>query len=215
MFGLRGGRADADIVLGPTDTLMPAAKYDESEFLVGGKGSGPGEVDKEWFRLHEGYIYEAQKHVDSGRFPYRYRSDYWRHAAVRHVHWINGLEGVETEDSVIHQLNQMEDTDAREQYQLRFMKHIDRIGATVAEILEVPGGKIEVSRYLSKLRRSIRKMKPGFYTSLYEKMFNDRFSVYEKAGLVLLSASDDEEDDSGALELPDELMQIVMRDGEE
>jgi hypothetical protein len=210
---MAGSRRNANIK--PGLSVLPGgqsskSKYDEAEFLVGGKGTGPGDTVKESFRIHEGYIAEVQRWVQSGIFPYESWSDLYRHAIVRHLtHFLPSVEG-EVEGSVLYQLRQIDEVVARETFHLKFTKSIASIANLVRQIIEVPGGKAEVGRMIRTMKKQIDRMRPGFWRSYYESMFMREFSVYLNSGLVVLSAGSDEDGGDGESfpeGLPQELLQ--------
>lgn len=192
-----------------------AGKYDEGEFLVGGGSST--ETDKIWARLHEGYIAQVRRIVDSKRFPYRDKSDVYKHAIVRHVLWLDTLEPGAVDRGVLHQLQQEEELIKHEQRKIRFIKHIDLISSVVSDIMEMPGGKKRVAWLLRKLRQHIDQMEDDFYKSYYERMWMDRFGVYldadkALADLVLMRTNGQEEEES---EIPVELLNLVAFDAQD
>ena len=189
----------------PAGNLAPPPKYDEGEFLVGGRGTGPGEVEQQSFRLHEGYIAEAYKLVESGAFVYDSKTDLYRHAVVRHIAWLFSLEPELIEGSAFYQIQQIGEIVAEEERNLRFAKSIDAINAVVQSNLALPGGRRYVSQLLRRMRTKIAKMSEGFWKRHYSKLFEERFSLYIDRGLVLLDPVPGEggEDEEGSI--PDDL----------
>lgn len=170
------------IPAGPRMIVMPGgrtdSKYDEAEFLVGGRGVGKGEIDSVTFKMHEGYIAECDKWIKSKLFPYKTLTDLVRHAIVRHVRWfLPTLEG-EVEGSLLNELAQVDEIVAKWQFQNIFVKHIDNIAEQVNATLQLPNGRQEVARMLGVIKRRIDATRYSFYKGVYEKMFMDRFSAF-------------------------------------
>lgn len=173
-----------------------SSKYDETEFLVGGKGALPGDTEKQSFRVHQGYIVEAIKILQGGKFPYETLSDLYRHAVVRHIPWLFEIEP-ELEGGVLYELKQIDAIVARTEFQLKFQKSIDSIAKMIRDTMSIPGGEVEASRILRAMRKHINKMRPGFFKSHYEHLFNREFSKYEKdPRMVLLEARDEGDGDA-------------------
>jgi hypothetical protein len=206
-MGRRNTKIGAGMTLVPGGQKQP--KYDEAEFLVGGKGTGPGDTVKESFRIHEGYLAEVQRLVQAGVFPYETWSDLYRHAVVRHVEYLTALEP-HMEGSVLYQLRQIDAIVAREQFNLKFMKNIASVANVIRQIIEIPGGKEEIGRMIRQMRKQIMQMDRGFWRSYYETLFMREFGGYINSGLVVLSQGSDSDDehDTGADLSPDALQRI-------
>lgn len=164
-----------------------SSRYDEAEFLVGGRGTGAGETEKQGFKLHEGYIAEAEQLVKSRCFPYKTMTDLYRHAIVRHVWWLKSLEPDAYEGSVLYQLAQMDEIVAAEEFQVSFIKNIEATRKMVRNVIQIPGGKTHAGRVLRRLKQNIDKMRDSFWKSYYEKMFLEEFGPYLNDGLVLIA----------------------------
>ena len=170
-----------------------SAKYDEAEFLVGGRGTGPGETEKFTFKVHEGYLSDAERLMRSGHFPYKSMSDMGRHAFVRHIHWLQSLEPEEIEGSVLHQLGQIDEVVAEEEFNIRFMANIAAIEKMVKGLRKFPGSKDHIGKVLRRCYSKIRKMRSGFWKSMYEQMFMEVFADQLADGLVLVKIEGKEE----------------------
>jgi hypothetical protein len=185
------GPVSLSVLIGGRST----SKYDEAEFLVGGRGvGGAGETEKQSFKLFEGYIAECDRLLKSGLYPYKTLSDLYRHAAVRHVFWLQSLEPEEIEGSVLYQVSQIDDIVAAEEFQIRFCRSIESASKMVRAVIKMPGGKAHAGRVLRRIRDKIDKMRSGFWRSYYEKLFLDEFGLYLNDGLVLLSIEGEEDD---------------------
>lgn len=202
-----------------SDSHSIAAKYVEDEFLAGRKGpsacGGGRETEKQWFRIHDGYVAQARQIIESQCFPaYKTKSDLYVHAVVRHIHWLAQLAPGCADDSVLHQLDQIDELVAHEERQIKFVKAIDAIAAVIIDLLEIPSGKTRVGYVLRKIRRHIEGMRRDFYRAYFEKMFNERFKAYEQAGLLIFSdgkpgdGAGDEQDEE-LLEMSAELLQVI------
>ncbi len=168
------------------------AKYDEAEFLVGGRGVGKGDMESVTFKIHEGYVAEMDKWWKSKKFPYKSMSDIVRHAVVRHVrYFLPALEG-EVEGTLIHELTSMDETTARWKFQNMFVRHIESIAEQVNATLAMPDGRMEVERMLRVYQRRLESIKPSYFKRVYEKQFNDRFGVY-LSRIVLLDGGGSEQ----------------------
>jgi hypothetical protein len=189
------GRADQQ----PTATLPGAGtidpdaalphQYDDALLLVGGRSTGPGDMERCDFKIHENYLAWARRLIDSGRFPnLQSKSDVARLGFVIACRWLDSLAPEEVERSIMHQIGQMEEVMAWEQRQLRYVKFIDAVSKMITEQLALPHGKLQAARVLRKMRRHISRMEPSFYKTHFEKMFGDRFGAFERAGLLMLDA---------------------------
>lgn len=192
------------------------SKYDEAEFLVGGKGKSPGETVTIPFRLHEGYATEITRWLLSKKFPYRSVTDLVRHAIVRHLrYFLPAMEG-EVEGTLLHEMAQIDELVARWRIQNDMMQQIEAVSAEVTRTLQMPNGRQEVERMLRVLRRMIDGTKHGFFKLTYQKMFNDRFGAY--LNRIALAKANYGTDDSGVVEFPiqqQDIQQHAYDDDEE
>jgi hypothetical protein len=181
-----------------------SGKYDEAEFLVGGKGTGSQDTDKQSFKLYEGYIAQADRIMRSTLFPYKTLSDLYRHAVVRHIHWLDSLEPDQVQGSVLHQLRQIDEIVAAEEFQVAFISSIERTRKMVRTVIQVPGGKAHAGRVLRRLRKQIDLMASSFWKSYYEKMFLEEFGHYLNDDLVLvaINGQGDGEDEDALAGIP-------------
>lgn len=197
----------------PGETTGSGQKYDESEFLVGGRGNSAGETEKEIFKIHEGYVIQSRRVVDSHVFPYQSLSDLYRHAVIRHIDYLNALEPGVIHKGLLHQLKQINEVVAWEQRQVHFTNTIDKIASLVSDVLELPNGKRQVGTILRKIRKHIDQTDDDFYRAHFERMFRERFGNLLAAGLGALEISGQEED--AEAELAAQVMAIAGWDDEE
>lgn len=172
----------------------PAPKYDQAEFLVGGRGTGPGETSKFTFKVHEGYLAEGERLMRSGLFPYKSFSDMARHAFVRHVTWLQSLEPEEIAGSVLHQLSQIDEIVAEEEFNIRFMANIEATEKMVRRLRKFPNSREHTGKVLRRCYGKIRRMKEGFWKTMYEAMFRESFAEQLSDGLVLVRIEGKEEE---------------------
>jgi len=136
-----------------------ASYYNDAEFLMG-RGGKWRPTEKVYFRIDEAYIAEARRWIESGGYGGHYdsMSDLIVHAVVRHLLYTLPSWKGELEGSSLHMLHQINEVCSREEMDLRHMKTIDRIGASVADTLELPGGAREVGRIFLRKRPMTRSL---------------------------------------------------------
>lgn len=188
-----GPRTQLAVIAGGRQT----SRYKAEEFLVGGRGTGPGDVEKQSFKLHEGYIREADLVMRGGLFPYKTLTDLYRHAIVRHIWWLKSLEPEEIEGSILYQVAQIDELVAEEEFQLRFTKTIENTAKMVRNTIHLPGGRAHVGQVLRRMLSFIKSSKPGYWRSYHEMRFREEFGPYLTDGLTLidLGAGDEGEGD--------------------
>lgn len=178
------------------DDIAPR-KYDENLFLIGGKSTGPGDMERVTFKVHESYVAMARRLVESKRWPVLGKSDIARAGFIAILRWMDQMEPDALERSIYHRIAQMEEVVAWEMRQIRYVKFIDQMQEMVAEQLALPNGRVQVARVLRRLRRHVNRMEDSFYKNHFAKLFNDRFGAYELAGVGLLDSSDGGEELEG------------------
>lgn len=169
---------------------------DEAEFLVGRplkprSNGSPSENKQQWFGLHEGYIAQVFRILESKKYPgYETRSDVYAHAVIRHIDFLCSL--VDIEGSILAELHQIAEIVKEEQRSLIFSKSIDAVSAVIEGVLNLPGGRQEVARMLRRMQKHIEKMRPGFWKDGYSKLFFERFGPYfESESPLFVFSSDD------------------------
>ena len=202
----------------PGGKFRPQSKYDEAEFLIGGRGTGPGDVLRCDFRMHEGYCMEASRWVQSGRFPFSTNSDLFRYAVVKVLReTLPELEG-QVEGSILHELKHIDEIVVRQQFHIAFEKNLAAIAPVVQALLQKRGGKLEAARMIRGIRRHLDKMRSGFWRDYYEEMFMGQFGHLlprGPGGNVALSAGsvgEGAEEDRWGESLPGEIAASFARE---
>jgi hypothetical protein len=206
MILLQGGAGDQPSSQPPRSLPQPLPQspaqlpsgipYDEAEFLVGGAGSGRhGALEPVNFKLHEGWLAEANNWWRARKFPYKSLSDLFRHAVVRHLkYFLPMLEGT-LDDSLLHIMGQIDDQIARWKFNTMFIAQIESIAEQVNQTLAMPGGREECERMLGGLYKKIQKARNGFFKQVYLKLFDDRFGAYIKRIIILEGEIEGREDE--------------------
>lgn len=192
-----GGLSDSAPEPGATSPGGAAQPFDEDAMLVASWDKG--QMEPVTFKIQEQYLAWARLITESRRFPMlRTRSDIARLGWERVVAWLTSLNGDAAERSVMHQIELMNTKLAWERRRLDYVKFIENYAPIIQEQLALPGGRLHAARVLREMRRHMAAMEPSFYTSLFETMFNDRFSAYEQAGLTLIEVAAEGEGEEGS-----------------
>jgi hypothetical protein len=160
-------------------STVPSDQIDESEFLAGRKGAGNtgGENPAQHFRIHDGYVAEIAKIMESGKFPqYDTRSDLYVHAIVRHIDWLNSIDDIP--GSILAEIHQINEIAKEEVRKLKFSRSIEAISAVIGDVIAMPNGRIEAARMLTVMAGHISRMRQGFWRAHYESLFFELFGPY-------------------------------------
>jgi hypothetical protein len=146
-------------------------RYDPEEFLTSATDA-KGHGERFWFRAPSGLLRQIEIFLAAKRFPYKSATDILRHALIRHLTWLGTLEP--DVDSVMRQVEAVQDLMREEQYNQDFISMFEDLGKTVYRYL-AGGHNGEAMRMIGRCRDTFEKMPEGFWRDQYLAELMKRF----------------------------------------
>lgn len=179
---------DGDQELNPNQFRIPAA-------------DPKGHSERIWCNIQPGHAKVVSDIVESRKFPYRSRADFYRHALQRHIQWTNSINPV---PSVVGQVDAIMEIIRRAEYHNDYQKTFDVLGSTVANLLgNGKDGMGEAIRLVQRVKAGILAMpeedsESAYWKAIYLRTLEDNhghmIKSQPKGSFNLANMNDDNED---------------------
>ena len=132
-----------------------------------------GHSVQQYFRVQPGHSIQIDNTVRSRKFPYRNKGDFLRHAIMRHLKWLAGMDSV---NSVTTQVDAIIEVLRDDAFQVEFADLFIRLGDRIAYHLgSGDGGIVEARRLLEVVGGHLDSMPDGYWKKKHLEELKARF----------------------------------------
>jgi hypothetical protein len=132
-----------------------------------------GHSVQQYFRVQPGHSIQIDNTVRSRKFPYRNKGDFLRHAIMRHLKWLAGMDSV---NSVTTQVDAIIEVLRDDEFQAEFNDLFIRLGDRIAYHLgSGDGGMVEARRILEVVEGHLDSMPDGYWKGKHIEELRVRF----------------------------------------
>lgn len=144
-----------------------------------------------FFRAQPGHSKALESIIQSKKFPYRTKGDMLRHAFVRHLRWLDGIEHVPSVTAEVDAIMEvMRDDEFAADFGAVFDKIAQRISNHVGN-----GAMGEARRLLLTIMTHVRRMPEGYWRDKYDGEIKDKYGhLLRSANAASLRSSTIEDD---------------------
>jgi len=154
--------------------LFKEMGIDPNEFVVPACDD-KGHSGKAFCRLQPGHDRLIDVIVSTGIFPYKTKSDFIRHALMRHLRWCQGLVEMGKEiPSMMKQVDIILELVRGQIFQQEFGDVMMRLGEAISAALAA-GAQGEAIRLLAFAKKQIEDMPEGYWRDRYLREVKDRW----------------------------------------
>ncbi len=150
--------------------LVKLGAFDTEQFRIPAKDA-QGHAERLQCRVLPGYKAQIQTIVQSRVFPYRSEGDLFRHAVVKHLHWLESIGPVQ---SIIGQVDAMMDLLRQEEYAAEIEDLFEVLQSVVSRYTG-SDDQGQARRVILDFKKNIVKMPEGFWRDRYLKKLETDF----------------------------------------
>jgi hypothetical protein len=143
---------------------------DPAQFRVSGTDS-KGHTSRIWVNLQPMHVQTIDILTQSGKFPYRTRGDFLRHAVIKHIHWLERIE--KPLNSITGALDAMNALLRDAEFRMEFTEYIARLTKQIEALVD-EGDVVAARKLLLESLRLVETMPEGYWKDKYTKTIREK-----------------------------------------